>query len=388
MVELHPHQTEAVGKLASGKILRGDVGTGKSLVAVAYYMKVEADTDVYVITTAKKRDSLDWEREFAKFGVGRELDGTTAGRLTVDSWNNLSRYRNVENAFFILDEQRLVGSGGWSQEFLRLAKRNRWILLTATPGDTWLDYISVFIANGFYKNRTEFKRDHVVYSPYSKFPKVDRYAGVGKLVRLRNQLLVEMPYERKTIRHNIILPVDYDKPKFDKCWKDRWNPFQNKPARNIAEMFLVLRRITSTSPSRLDTVRTLLKTHPRLIVFYNFDYELEMLRKLCDEVAVSEWNGHNHQVIPETDSWVYLVQWAAGAEGWNCVSTNAMVFYSLTYSYKLWHQGHGRIDRLNTPHIGLFYYTLMSDSFIDRAIKKALDSKKSFNEKKFSTSLS
>jgi hypothetical protein len=388
MVELHPHQTEAVGKLASGKILRGDVGTGKSLVAVAYYMKVEADTDVYVITTAKKRDSLDWEREFAKFGVGRELDGTTAGRLTVDSWNNLSRYRNVENAFFILDEQRLVGSGGWSQEFLRLAKRNRWILLTATPGDTWLDYISVFVANGFYKNRTEFKRDHVVYSPYSKFPKVDHYTGVGKLVRLRNQLLVEMPYERKTIRHNIILPVDYDKAKFDKCWKDRWNPFQNKPARNIAEMFLVLRRITSTSPSRLDTVRTLLKTHPRLIVFYNFDYELEMLRKLCDEVAVSEWNGHNHQAIPETDSWVYLVQWAAGAEGWNCVSTNAMVFYSLTYSYKMWHQGHGRIDRLNTPHIGLFYYTLMSNSFIDRAIKKALDSKKSFNEKKFSTSLS
>jgi hypothetical protein len=388
MVELHPHQTEAVGKLASGKILRGDVGTGKSLVAVAYYMKVEADTDVYVITTAKKRDSLDWEREFAKFGVGRELDGTTAGRLTVDSWNNLSRYRNVENAFFILDEQRLVGSGGWSQEFLRLAKRNRWILLTATPGDTWLDYISVFVANGFYKNRTEFKRDHVVYSPYSKFPKVDHYTGVGKLVRLRNQLLVEMPYERKTIRHNVILPVDYDKAKFDKCWKDRWNPFQNKPARNIAEMFLVLRRITSTSPSRLDTVRTLLKTHPRLIVFYNFDYELEMLRKLCDEVAVSEWNGHNHQAIPETDSWVYLVQWAAGAEGWNCVSTNAMVFYSLTYSYKMWHQGHGRIDRLNTPHIGLFYYTLMSNSFIDRAIKKALDSKKSFNEKKFSTSLS
>jgi hypothetical protein len=388
MVELHPHQTEAVGKLASGKILRGDVGTGKSLVAVAYYMKVEADTDVYVITTAKKRDSLDWEREFAKFGVGRELDGTTAGRLTVDSWNNLSRYRNVENAFFILDEQRLVGSGGWSQEFLRLAKRNRWILLTATPGDTWLDYISVFVANGFYKNRTEFKRDHVVYSPYSKFPKVDHYTGVGKLVRLRNQLLVEMPYERKTIRNNIILPVDYDKPKFDKCWKDRWNPFQNKPARNIAEMFLVLRRITSTSPSRLDTVRTLLKTHPRLIVFYNFDYELEMLRKLCGEVAVSEWNGHNHQAIPETDSWVYLVQWAAGAEGWNCVSTNAMVFYSLTYSYKMWHQGHGRIDRLNTPHIGLFYYTLMSNSFIDRAIKKALDSKKSFNEKKFSTSLS
>jgi hypothetical protein len=388
MVELHPHQTEAVGKLASGKILRGDVGTGKSLVAVAYYMKVEADADVYVITTAKKRDSLDWEREFAKFGVGRELDGTTAGRLTVDSWNNLSRYRNVENAFFILDEQRLVGSGGWSQEFLRLAKRNRWILLTATPGDTWLDYISVFVANGFYKNRTEFKRDHVVYSPYSKFPKVDHYTGVGKLVRLRNQLLVEMPYERKTIRHNIILPVDYDKPKFDKCWRDRWNPFQNKPARNIAEMFLVLRRITSTSPSRLDTVRTLLKTHPRLIVFYNFDYELEMLRKLCDEVAVSEWNGHNHQAIPETDSWVYLVQWAAGAEGWNCVSTNAMVFYSLTYSYKMWHQGHGRIDRLNTPHIGLFYYTLMSNSFIDRAIKKALDSKKSFNEKKFSTSLS
>lgn len=388
MAKLYPHQADAVEKLHNGAILWGGVGTGKSLTAAAYYIKTEATStesskpaaNVYVITTAKKRDSLDWEREFAKFGVGKSEDATVAGVLTVDSWNNIGRYRDVSDAFFIFDEQRLVGSGHWTSTFLAIAKRNRWILLTATPGDNWLDYIPVFVANGFYKNRTEFKREHVVYKPYSSFPRVDRYIGVGRLVRLRNKLLVEMPYLRHTVRHCKDVPVEYDKQLYDEVVKKRWHVYDQRPLKDAAELFMVMRKVVNSSPSRLEKIRSLMSMHPRLIVFYNFDYELEALRSLANTITVAEWNGHKHERLPRGERWVYLVQYAAGAESWNCTTTDAMIFYSLPYSYKLWHQAHGRIDRLNTPYLELYYYTLKSSASIDLSVAKSLASKRSFNE--------
>jgi hypothetical protein len=460
VVELYPHQEKAVKELHNGSILFADVGVGKTITAAAYYMRNEAPRNVIVITTAKKRDSLDWQHDFGRYGVGESSEGTVAGVLTVDSWNNLGKYRDVEGSFFIFDEQRLVGSGQWTKDFIRIARNNRWILLSATPGDTWLDYIPVFIANGFYKNRTEFLREHVIYSRWSKFPKVDRYVGVNKLVKHKNQILVHMPLERHTTRKVETILVDYDQELFKKVMVDRWHVYSERPLRDVAELFSVMRKVVNSSPTRLEAIRSLTQKHPRLIVFYNFDYELEALRSLASTIekenlsetiqeaepwnggsntqplmdvngsstkkrletssvrtsstrtetasvrtktaqapsetnsatavapfSVAEWNGHKHQPIPKTDRWLYLVQYQAGAEGWNCIETDAMVFFSLTYSYKNWHQAHGRIDRLNTPFNTLYYYVLMSNSVIDKAIMRALKSKKSFNESRWLRSI-
>lgn len=384
VIELYPHQKQAVEEMHNGCILWGDVGTGKSITTMAYYIKKEAPKDVYVITTAKKRDSLDWEGEAAKYGVSTRRDATIAGVLKVDSWNNIGNYEAIENAFFIFDEQRLVGSGSWTKAFLRIAKRNSWILLSATPGDTWLDYIPVFVANGFYKNRTEFLQTHVVYNRFSKFPKVERYIGISRLLRLREQLLVHMPYERHTAREVTYVPVEHDEEAFNRVLEKRWHLYESRPLRDVAELFLVMRKVVNSSPDRMTKLRTLIEMHPKLIVFYNFDYELAELRTLdVNGVTLAEWNGHLHQPIPSTDSWVYLVQYQAGSEGWNCIDTDAMVFYSLTYSYKNWHQAFGRIDRLNTPFQILHYYVLLSNSVIDKAILKSLKMKKSFNEARY-----
>lgn len=381
-MDLYPHQQRAVDQLKNGAILWGGVGSGKSLVAMAYYVENESPRDIYVITTAKKRDSLDWEGEAAKFGIGRHPDATLHGVLTVDSWNNITKYTEVEGAFFIFDEQRLVGSGSWAKSFVKISRQNHWILLSATPGDTWLDYIPVFVANGFYKNRTHFKHDHVIYSPYSKFPKVERFVNTGKLIRLRNEILVEMPFHKHTLRHVQDVSVSFDQELYDRVVKERWHVYENRPLRDITELFIVMRKVVNSHESRLEAVRSLLQKHQKVIVFYNFDYELEILRTLRKEVEIAEWNGHYHQEIPVADSWVYLVQYTAGAEGWNCVETDAMIFYSLNYSYKLFHQAHGRIDRLNTPFTNLYYYILKSKSSIDRAVWESLKAKKSFNERR------
>lgn len=381
MRTLKPHQEKALSALKNGSILWGGVGSGKSFVAVSYYVKQESPKAVYVITTAKKRDSLDWQREFANAAVGMTATATAHGVLTIDSWNNIGKYKRVTNAFFIFDEQRLVGSGGWVKAFIQISKKNSWIMLSATPGDTWLDYIPIFVANGFYPNRAAFKAEHVVYKPYMKFPVVSHYTNVGKLGKLRNSILVHMPYESHTTRHLVKVPVSHSQDQMKMIIKSRWDPFKEQPLRGSAEFYALLRKVANMDKSRLVRVKEILTKHPKVIVFYNFNYELEALRTLneLDGVQIAEWNGHKHEEIPDSESWVYLVQYTAGAEGWECIRTDAMIFYSQTPSYKQWEQAFGRIDRLNTPFKDLWYYLLISDSIIDRAIRRSIKAKRDFN---------
>jgi hypothetical protein len=248
----------------------------------------------------------------------------------------------------------------------------------------------MFVANGFYKNRTEFIREHVVFSRFSKFPKVERFVETRKLERLRDQILVDMPYERHTVRHEKLVLVEYDADKYRDIAKSRFNPETEEPFRDVAEFFAYCRKITNSDVSRMGEILRILESHPRLIIFYSFTYELEMLRQLSgilNGYPVGEWNGQKHEEIPDTDKWIYLVQYTAGAEGWNCVTTNAIAFWSLPYSWKAFHQSKGRIDRLNTKYTDLFYYILRSASPIDRAIWKTLMTKKSFNEKRYEKEL-
>lgn len=378
---LYPHQEKALKKMHTGCILVGGVGSGKTRVALEYYAKNEAPKPVIVITTAKKRDSMDWDDEARWFKLFKAREeGVGEGLLTVDSWNNIANYAGLTDCFFIFDEQRLVGAGAWTKAFIKIAKNNNWIMLSATPGDTWLDYIPVFIANGFYKNRTEFKREHVVYNTFTKFPKVDRYVGVNRLVRHRNEILVNMPYQKQTKRHTERIYVEHDVDLLKRVMDDRWHPYEERPLKDVAELFMTMRKVVNSDSSRVDTIRKLQKKHKRLIVFYNFNYELEALRELGKEVTIAEWNGHKHEEIPDTEEWLYIVQYIAGAEAWSCITTNATAFYSLTYSYKLFEQSHGRIDRLNSPFTDLYYYVIMSKSRIDLKILAALNAKKSFNE--------
>ena len=372
-------QREAVEKLGNGKILCGGVGSGKSRVALVYFKeKIKAPANLkklYIITTARKREEHDWDDECKTVGVDLE-------HVTVDSWNNIKKYTDVVDAFFIFDEQRVVGSGAWVKAFLKIVKSNKWILLSATPGDTWADYIPVFIANGFYKNRTQFLREHAVYSRYSKYPKIDRYTGEKALRRLLEYLLVQIVVERHTVPHRAQRMALYPIPEYKALMKNRWNPYTNEPIKEAGEFFYTMRKMVNSDPSRLEIVRSLIAKHPKMIVFYNFDYELEILRSLeKDGVIVKEWNGHKHEPVPEGDSWVYLVQYTAGAESWNCIETDTIVFYSLNYSYKVLVQSEGRIDRRNTPFTDLYYYTIRSTSKIDLMILQALRAKKNFNEK-------
>lgn len=399
-VKLYDYQYDAVKQMKNGCILNGGVGSGKSLTSLAYYFTQEGGSlepykpmkskprDLYIITTARKRDTNEWEDELLKFHLSTipEKNDRYNNKIVVDSWNNIKKYSDISGAFFIFDEQRVVGSGTWVKTFLKITKTNHWILLSATPGDTWLDFVPVFIANGFYRNKTEFIREHVIYSRFSKYPKIDRYVNAGVLLRYRNRILVDMNFQRKTISHHDDVYVKYDISKYKDAMRNRWDPYKNEPIQQASGLCYVLRRIVNEDESRQIALLELFEKHPRMIVFYNFDYELDILKGLYygDKVEIAEWNGHKHLPVPDSSkSWVYLVQYTAGAEGWNCITTDTVVFFSQNYSYKVTQQASGRIDRLNTPYTDLYYYHLKTRSGIDLAISKALNEKKQFNETKW-----
>ena len=398
-ISLYDYQLDAVKRMKNGCILCGGVGSGKSRTALAYYYQEQGgklDTknyvnmqnprDLYIITTARKRDTKEWEGELVPFLLSTNPDvAYYKNKVVVDSWNNIGKYKDVYGAFFIFDEQRVVGSGAWVKAFLNIARKNKWILLSATPGDTWSDYIPVFVANGFYKNKTAFIREHIVYSRFTKYPKIDHFINTGKLIRYRNDILVTMDFERPTVSHHEDIFCRYDIAKYKDASKLRWDPFKNEPITNAAGLCYVWRKIVNTDDSRQVALLELFEKHPRMIIFYNFNYELDILREVFGnlECEMGEWNGQVHQPVPSSRQWVYLVQYAAGAEGWNCITTDTIVFYSQNYSYKVMQQAAGRIDRLNTKYIDLYYYHLKSRSGIDLAISRALSQKRNFNEGKY-----
>lgn len=389
-----------------GCILCGGVGSGKSFTSVAYYYifcggskaallngkytRMTSPKNLYIITTAKKRDSLEWEGELSPFLLSTKKETCSYDiNVVVDSWNNIKKYKDITDSFFIFDEDKVTGYGAWVKAFLKITKSNHWIILSATPGDTWMDYIPVFIANGFYKYKSEFEREHVVWAKFTNFPKVSRYTNTRRLERLRNSILVTMDFNRDTIQHHENIWSNYDIFKYKDAGKRRWDPYEDKPIETAGKLCLIWRRIVNEDPSKVEELLKIYKLHHRIIVFYNFDYELDILKNakyseaIGEEVEIAEWNGHKHQPIPDCNNWVYLVHYNAGAEGWNCIKTDTIIFFSESYSYKNMVQASGRIDRLNTPYIDLFYYHIKSKAPIDIAIERALKNKKDFNERKF-----
>ncbi len=413
-VKLNKYQLEAIDKLKNGSILCGGVGSGKSRTALGYYLfkvcqgdvevlnyeelpwdnigihkcikKMKKPRDLYIITTAKKRDSKEWEQECSNYLLFKDPENSLSNiNVIVDSWNNIKKYRKVCEAFFIFDEQRVVGSGAWVKAFLDISRKNQWILLTATPGDQWSDYIPVFIANGFFKNKREFTTQHCVYSPYTKYPKIERYVGERRLEELSSKILVTLKDRRITIRHDEYVEVEYDRMLYRTIMKDRWDPYDDCPIEEIGKLLYLIRKVCYSDPSRIEALDKIVKDKKCCVVFYNFTYELNILREYAESnnIKYKEWNGEKHQELPKGESWLYFVQYTAGCEGWNCITTDTMVLFSQNYSYRVLEQARGRIDRINTPFKDLYYYHFRSNAPIDIAIWRKLKDKKNFNERSF-----
>ena len=395
---LYPHQRDAINRMFNGCVLNGTVGSGKSRTALYYYFSmcggsIDPDykpmvdpVDLYIITTAKKKKDMEWEREMVPFLLYApdEEDACYPIKVVVDSWQCIHKYEDARGAMFIFDENKINGKGAWSKSFLKITRNNDWIVLSATNGDRVEDYETLFVAEGFVRNRTDFRNQFLIYSNYAKFPKVEGYRNETRFFRLRDRILIDMDFQRHTVQHHEDVYCGYDIRGYKDVIRNRWNPFTQEPIAQASSLCYVLRKIVNCDESRQAALLELLEDYPKVIIFYNFDDELDILLNLAyiEGTEIAQYNGHKHEPIPTGQRWVYLVNYNA-AEGWNCLSTNTIIFYSQNYSYKTMIQAAGRIDRLTSPYNDLYYFHLKTRSSIDLAISKALSQKKKFNERRF-----
>ena len=200
-------------------------------------------------------------------------------------------------------------------------------------------------------------------------------------MRNRRQILVPMVYKKVTERKRQLIYSEYNTDNYHKIMKERWNIFEDKPIENASELLQIIRKTVATDPDRKLNAKIMMDAHDRLIIFYNYNYERDVLIEIAEELGKEyfEWNGHAHEDIPDQEQWLYFVQYTAGAEGWNCISTNVIMFYSVNYSFRYMEQAEGRIDRINTPYNVLEYYYLTSHSQIEKDILSTVNRKKNFN---------
>lgn len=390
-LHLDKGQTQAIQDLRSGFILRGGVGSGKSRTSLAYILTSEYNgRDIYIITTAKKRDTHEWDQEAAI--LGWQVDGPCWDNmtLTIDSWNNTKKYKDVKNAFFIFDEQKTSGGGAWAKTFLKIAKSNGWLLLSATPGDRWMDFWPIFVANGFYKNKTEFLDQHVMFRPFTTFPQISGYKHVKKLEFLLRSISVGIDVEKHVTWHEEDVYCDYNRALYQQIVKTRCDPKTLEPYDSMTGMVWGLRRLVNGSQGRLEALERVCRDHERVIVFYTTNFELEMLGHWLNknDILWHQYNGQVHEPIPNTRRrWVYLVNYMSGAEGWECASADTVVLFSTNYSWRTLEQCKGRIDRRNTPWDILYAYHFVSIAPIDKAIRTANHNKEMFNEQAWASKL-
>lgn len=127
-------------------------------------------------------------------------------------------------------------------------------------------------------------------------------------------------------------------------------------------------------------------TNDRLIVFYNFNAELQELKKICKDLdkPTSEVNGHCKDLTAyETeDNSVTLIQYQAGAMGLNLQQANKIIYFTLTDKSELFEQSKKRIHRIGQDK-PCFYYILICKGSVEEVVLDTLKMRKDFTDELF-----
>ncbi|MBL0992197.1 MAG: DEAD/DEAH box helicase [Escherichia coli] len=415
-MKLFDYQKEAIENFESKPLNLSDVGTGKSYMSIGSYVKSECSKLLIICLAPKVNDFVE-DSEIFNLNVTALNKGTKKNKELLSESNLVaisfeSSWRLTElnkwvdkDTFIIIDESHKVSvsKSKVTKFVMGLSKRAKYnYLCTATPVsngklENW--YPQLFISNVFRKPKKEFEQLFVI--------KQMRQMGSMRFMQItgyRNEHLLEQMIDEASVKYKRdkgYLPEDYvyktKKPAmYNKLKKSRLYKDDNDlrvELDNSSKLFNSLRQVShgflngiskQVSKEPFERLDAILETHnnERVVIFYNYKWEAEMLKQLLDKLKrpYGEYNGSVKDLKPfkNNDNGVVLAQYKSASTGINdFVISNVMVFNSMPLSSTEYLQAKGRTDRHGQDKTPLYYH-IVPDTPIEKKIFSVVTNGKDF----------
>ena len=427
-MRLFDYQQQIVDeKYEDSKALFMQMGTGKTFVSMAFFEKSER-AKLLVVCLATKVD--DWNRDLTdELGLDEVVSlnkGTKKNRELMEDAQYLvisfeSSWRLDkelvawvdDDTYIIVDEShKIKNPSSKVGKFMRKlgAKTDYKTILTGTPqSNGYIDYYNQFHFLGYLDmNQTNFKKRYAItqmmqYGAGPIFQEIIGYRNTEELDEMIHNHSVF--YDRKLDDEELPdeIPVYFPSyPKYRKISNDKVYEFKDGTLEiydTLGAGVMLQRQLASgyiskggntevLDKSKLDWMRDFLEGYDeRVVVFYNYNAELEQLKQLLERLdrPYSEYNGHRKDLraFQESSEGVVLANYGSASTGINdFVIASTMVMYSLTTSYIDFEQAKKRIDRIGQTKKPLFYFLIMKGT-IDARVYHSLQEGKDFDERMY-----
>ena len=405
-LQLLPHQIEALNVLSDKNrvLIAHDMGLGKTFTGaekmhelnnpvnivicqkskiddwIKHFRAYYPDMEVYNLT--KKTGSIGFKNRVDAGDIGD--DEMIVGVINYELIFRRSYFSHISGFTMMLDESSMIKNEATKRaRFILRMHPESVIMLSGTPTAGKYEYLwSQCKLLGWNISKRAFWNSYIItkwvdYGNGYQHEEVVGYKNVDHLkkklrehgaVFLKTNEVMTLPDQ---VDQNIYLEQTMEYKDFK---KDRYLLMKDGTeliGDNSLTRILYERQLCGQyHKKKLEAFRDLLNsTEDRIIVFYNFTAEMELLRVICTEEGrpVSILNGKTKdlQHYEEDSNSVTLIQYQAGAMGGNFQKSNRIVYFTLPLgkgSCDLWEQSKKRIHRIGQSRTCFYYYLLVKYS--------------------------
>ena len=410
-IKLYPHQVRALEKTKNFNHVAYylDMGLGKTFVGSEKLKMLNTNHNLIVCQKSKLQDWYEHMKTYYPeyntfiYSKTREIPPKSVIIINYDLvWRRPELLTTLKNFTLMLDESSLIQNEKSNRsKFILKMKPTNVILLSGTPtGGKYEQLWSQLKLLGWNISK------RLYWDEFIKFVKIDvggfpikKVTGYKNVDRLKDKLrthgaifmksdeVFQLPKQIENI-----IKVDNTK-EYKKFNKDRLIKIDDTELVGDTSLtkMLYLRQLSSQyNSNKTAALKDLLEsTNDRVIVFYNFDKELEIIQEICNklEKPISMINGHekNLKNFTECNDCVLLGQYQAAAMGLNLQLSNKIIYFSLPLQSELFMQSKKRIHRIGQEKT-CFYWYLITKNSIEEQIFETLKQRRDYTNKLFEES--
>ncbi|WP_368076685.1 SNF2-related protein [Clostridium tyrobutyricum] len=408
-IKLYPHQIQALKETEKfsrvGYFL--DMGLGKTFVGSEKLNQLDAPYNLLICQKSKIDDWYDhfksyYDYKVIKYNKAQEISRHSVVIINYDLIWRRPELMKLKDFTLMCDESSMIKNEKSERaKFILKMKAKNIILLSGTPtGGKYEQLWSQCKLLGWKISKKlywqEFIKSVLLDIGGFKIKKVTGYKNVDRLKRklheygavfMKTDEVFELPEQ---IEQKIKIKNTKEYKIFK---KDRLITINNTELVGDTSLtkMLYLRQLSSQyNKNKVNQLKDILEsTEDRIIIFYNFNKELEIIKKLCEKLdkPISIING----AVKDLDNFnqynnsITLVQYQAGAMGHNLQKSNKIIYFSLPLQSELFEQSKKRIHRIGQEKT-CFYWYLITQNSIEEQIYQTLKERRDYTNKLFEES--